>query len=245
MTLVFALAAVLRAVCWVNKLHLERDSIVYLNEMRFLLDGHSFGEMLKHFVFIWEYPVPLFLLRLPAMLGADLETGAICMSIFIGSAWAVLMYRVMYSLFPRRDAAIAAGVLAGLQPMAVKLSVSALRDTPYLFLTTLTVYLMLRALHGGVKSRLFHAAAGLSAAAALLCRAEAMELPLILLLGTAAAKLFLPKDKREQLDLRGVGLCFAAWAVGVVALGVLLGIDWSIFWGFVRTIGGKLDSAMS
>jgi 4-amino-4-deoxy-L-arabinose transferase-like glycosyltransferase len=240
MTAIFVLAAVLRVVRWVNTMHLDRDGVVYLNEMRFLLEGHSFAEMLKHFIFIWEYPVPLFLLRLPALLGADLETGAICMSILIGSAWAVLMYRVMYSLFPCRYAAVYAGVIAGLQPMALKLSVSILRDTPCLFFTTLTVYMMVCALRGGAKSRLYYAAAGFFAAAALLCRAEALELPAALVLGTAAARIFLPKSGRERIDVRGIVLCFASWGASLAVLGALLGINWSILYGFIRTVNGKI-----
>lgn len=244
MVLIFALAAAMRAVRWTHELHLHRDSVVYLNEMRFLMEGHSFGEMLKHFVFIWEYPVPLLLLRLPALLGADLESGAVCMSIFIGSCWAVLMYRLMYSLFPHRDAAIIAGVLAALQPLAVKLSASVLRDIPYLFFTTLAVYLMLFALRGGKKRRWYYAATGISAAIALLSRAEAMELPIALVLGLAAAKLILPKPEQARIDLRGILLCFASWAIGLVVLGALLGIDWSIFWGFIKTMWRKLYPAL-
>lgn len=240
MVLIFALAAAMRAVRWAHELHLHRDSVIYLNEMRFLMDGHSFGEMLEHFVFIWEYPVPLFILRLPAMLGADLEHGAISLSIFIGSCWAVMMYRLMYSLYPRRGAAVGAGVIAALHPLAVKLSASVLRDIPYLFFTTLTVQLMIYALRGGGKRRFYYAATGLSAAAALLCRAEAMELPMILVLGLAASKLILPKREFEQVDMRGILLCFASWAVGVVVIGFLLGIDAAVFWGFVKTVWRKL-----
>ena len=155
-----------------------RDSSYYLVAAQYWQKGGFQGALEYFNGNFWFPPLHLFLIVLLSKTGLSAENAAMV----IGMGCAVLMplpaFAIARELFQDRRIALAAALLAAVNPTIIDMAVQTQRDVPYLFTIGWTIYLLIAAIRRN--NWYWWCAAGFPFAASFLLRYETAEfLPLL------------------------------------------------------------------
>lgn len=213
----FLFAALIRCVSWYFEPELARDSVHYLA----LANGQTEE----------SFRPPLFVetLRLIKIFGGDPHIGGVIVNIIAGSMVPVLIFLIAGELKFELRWRIVAAIIAAVHPRLVQCSIELLRESQYLFFTTLFILCVCAAAR---RANLWlWSAAGISAALAMLCRFEALELlPITLVI--VACHWFVAKKTLIYNALVPCVFCFSLGAT-FITLMICCGVFPVMFWNAV------------
>lgn len=125
-------------------------------------------------------PLGLYIMRLPSIVFNNLDVlkGGIILNVVLGLLLIILTIHLSYYISNSYMIALISGIIVATHPMMVELSCQMLRENSYLICCILFAYCMLKYLSNNKKRNII--SASFFSTCAVLCRFEALELSIIL-----------------------------------------------------------------
>jgi len=243
--IIFILALCLRSTVTLLTDRVAKDAVLYVYMARDIADGN----LDKAFNRNRRMP-PLYLFGMAAVtkLGISVENGGKLISIFSGALLVIVVYLIAEMIFSSRLAALASFLVA-VNPNLIKISAKVMRDSLYLFLLFLSLYLLIKALRNEKWNIFFWGGIGVFLSLAVAVRTEAIELIIFAILAIIIELFILIREyykdfssndnNRAKVDKSFIFIVGAKWIVGLV---ILFSLYYAVSIPFERVLKGSTST---
>ena len=211
---IFVFALFIRCVAWYMEPELARDSIYYLT----LVDDPNTAGCFRP---------PLFVecMRIIKAAGGEPHIGGLIVNIVAGSLIPALFFFIACELKFEFRWRVVAAVMASVHPRLIQYSVELLRESLYLFFSTLLIYFVSVAI---MRDKLWQwSCVGVCGALAALCRFEALELVPIVFVIIACRNFAVKRTCRY--NILTLSLFIFGWIVTFLSLSYCFNMPIAIF----------------
>lgn len=242
--IIFILALFLRSTVTLLTDRVSKDAVLYVYMARDIADGNldkSFNRNRR------MPPLYLFGMAGATELGLSVENGGKLISILSGALLVIVVYLIAEMIFSSHLAALASFLVA-VNPNLIKISAKIMRDSLYLFLLFLSLYLLIKAFKNEKWNIFFWGGAGAFLSLAVAVRTEAIELIIFAILAIIiesfilireSYKDFSSNENRTKVDKTFALRIGAKWIVGFL---VLLLLYFTVSIPFNRVLKGSTST---